>query len=48
MSYCQKDGIDHEGCGNEVMTLAAAKGFEKHGRETRKGEFLARMGRRMP
>ena len=25
------------------MTLAASRGFEKHGRATRKGEFLARM-----
>jgi hypothetical protein len=25
------------------MTLAAAKGFERHGRSTRKAEFLARM-----
>ena len=30
------------------MTLAAAKGFEKHSRATRKAEFLARMERLMP
>ena len=30
------------------MTLAAAKGFEKHNRATRKAEFLARMERLMP
>ena len=30
------------------MTLAAAKGFEKHGRATRKAEFLARMEGLMP
>jgi IS5 family transposase len=30
------------------MTLAAAKGFEKHGRATRKAEFLARMEVLMP
>ena len=30
------------------MTLAALKGFEKHGRTTRKAEFLARMDGLMP
>jgi len=30
------------------MTLAVAKGFEKHGRATRKAEFLARMESLMP
>lgn len=30
------------------MTLAATKGFEKHSRATRKGEFLARMEGLMP
>ena len=30
------------------MTLAATSGFEKHGRATRKGEFLARMESLMP
>ena len=30
------------------MTLAGAKGFEKHGRATRKAEFLARMESLMP
>ena len=30
------------------MTLAATKGFEKHGRSTRKAEFLARMEGLMP
>lgn len=30
------------------MTLAATKGFEKHGRATRKAEFLARMEGLMP
>lgn len=30
------------------MTLAAAKGFERHGRSTRKAEFLARMEALMP
>ena len=30
------------------MTLAAAKGFEVHGRATRKAEFLARMEALMP
>ena len=30
------------------MTLAAAKGFEKHSRATRKAEFLARMEKLMP
>jgi IS5 family transposase len=30
------------------MTLAAAKGFEKHNRATRKAEFLARMESLMP
>ena len=30
------------------MTLAATKGFEKHGRATRKAEFLARMEVLMP
>jgi len=30
------------------MTLAAMKGFEKHNRATRKGEFLARMEGLMP
>ncbi|MDK9714599.1 MAG: IS5/IS1182 family transposase, partial [Sulfuritalea sp.] len=30
------------------MTLAAVKGFEKHGRTTRKAEFLARMDGLMP
>ena len=30
------------------LTLAASRGFEKHGRATRKAEFLARMERLMP
>ncbi len=30
------------------MTLAAARGFEKHARTTRKAEFLARMESLMP
>ena len=30
------------------MTLAAAEGFEKHGRTTRKAEFLGRMEKLMP
>ena len=30
------------------MTLAMAKGFEKHSRATRKAEFLARMESLMP
>ena len=30
------------------LTLAATRGFEKHGRATRKGEFLARMEGLMP
>ena len=30
------------------MTLATVKGFEKHGRTTRKAEFLARMDGLMP
>lgn len=30
------------------LTLAAGRGFEKHGRPTRKAEFLARMERLMP
>ena len=32
----------------EQMTFAAAKGFEVHGRATRKGEFLARMEALIP
>jgi hypothetical protein len=32
----------------EQMTLATVKGFEVHGRATRKAEFLARMERRVP
>jgi IS5 family transposase len=30
------------------MTLATVKGFEVHGRATRKAEFLARMERQVP
>lgn len=30
------------------MTLAVLNGFEKHGRTTRKAEFLARMDALMP
>jgi len=30
------------------VTLAASKGFEKHGRAKRMSEFLARMERLMP
>ena len=30
------------------LTLAANEGFERHGRATRKTEFLARMERPMP
>ncbi len=30
------------------LTLAAGSGFEKHGRATRKAEFLARMETLMP
>ena len=32
----------------QQMTLAAAKGFEVHGRATRKAEFLARMEALVP
>ena len=30
------------------MTFSMVRGFEKHGRTTRKAEFLARMERLMP
>jgi len=41
-------GHEHEGLIMKQMTLAAAKGFEVHGRATRKAEFLARMEALVP
>jgi IS5 family transposase len=41
-------GHEHERLIMKQMTLAAAKGFEVHGRATRKAEFLARMEALVP
>jgi IS5 family transposase len=41
-------GHEDEGLIMKQMTLAAAKGFEVHGRATRKAEFLARMEALVP
>jgi transposase, IS5 family len=41
-------GHEHEGLIMKQMTLAGAKGFEVHGRATRKAEFLARMEALVP
>jgi IS5 family transposase len=41
-------GHEHEGLIMKQMTLAGAKGFEVHGRATRKAQFLARMEALVP
>ena len=45
---CRSTRREREGLIVKQMTLAAAKGFEVHGRATRKAEFLARMEALVP